>query len=391
MNERAPVEEIEALLAASPTDHALRRDLIDMLLSRRELDQASRHFDALIEQLPNETWVVQFGIEVMAVTGDTLMAARLKKRLRDLEDSDDDDLPGPHPGHPSQDKVSQRHLSLVQAGSDNGERHDGVGFQTHLRLHDIAGLAAVKRNLQQLIADVRAPVRSASGWRGGRLLYGPPSCGKAFCGEVIAGELGSTFWYLDLSDRWDKDDIEEAIASATEQGSIDAPSVLYLDNIDVLAPERAEPLVPPLDDAVFQNTIIPLCAATYPWKVSNRLVSTSRIGEVLLVLPPDAPARRTFIEHRTAGRAAITPVDLDWVADHTEGHSFEDLDRLIDLAFLIDEGPEGELSHKALRAARQKINSSSSEWLTVAGHHALMNEEGGLYDDLIAYFHARQK
>jgi len=58
-----------------------------------------------------------------------------------------------------------------------------------------------------------------------------------------------------------------------------------------------------------------------------------------------------------------------------------------------DSDPPGSLprlSHQALRQARQQVPSSSSEWLTIAGHHALIAEASGLYDDLLAYFRERE-
>jgi hypothetical protein len=37
------------------------------------------------------------------------------------------------------------------------------------------------------------------------------------------------------------------------------------------------------------------------------------------------------------------------------------------------------------------VPPSSAQWLSTAGQHALMNQSGGMYDDLLNYFHMRQR
>jgi SpoVK/Ycf46/Vps4 family AAA+-type ATPase len=124
-------------------------------------------------------------------------------------------------------------------------------------------------------------------------------------------------------------------------------------------------------------------------------VQRGRLDRVLLVLPPDPPSRALFILERIQNRATISDEDLDGIVQHTEGHSFTDLKSLLDAAIHIStehQPADRPVIHRdALRLARRDVGPSSAQWLSQAGHHAFMNEKGGLYDDLLQYFQMRQR
>lgn len=394
------------MVELAPNDMESRRRLVDTLIEADLIDEACRHVDVLLDQSPDEPSILVLAMQVASMAGNRIQEARLKRRLKNYLDGDVSVesvgasalLAGRHPAHPSEEGVSElsRNLRLVRGGTSS--------VSTSLRrtplrkLTDVAGLTTVKRNLVEMIESVQSyQLGSGGDWLGGTLLYGPPSCGKAFCAEVVASELDALFWYFDLTEQWSGEDLNEAVGDAIKDSSTGKPAVLYFNNVDSATSAMLEPLLVRLDAARRTGPVVVLGAATFPWLVSTSLVRPGRLGKVLLVLPPDAPARRLFLEDRLRRRTVVDDDEIEWTVAHTEGHSFGDIERLLDMALaesLTDDSRTNEtvrVTHAALRQARQHVSASSADWLTTAGHHALMNEGGGLYDDLLQYFHSRQK
>lgn len=281
------------------------------------------------------------------------------------------------------------HLRLVTTGSQKA-----AGYQPKRKIDDIRGISTVKRNLQEIIEGVRNVGQNPSGWPGGVLFYGPAGCGKVFSAEVIASELHAEMYLFDTSAGWDRKTFEQEVHAAT-MARPDSLTTLHFENVDAPAAEslRTKTLLEILDTASERRNVVITASAILPWHASTELVKQGRLGRVLLVLPPDPPSRALFILERVQGIAEISDDDLEWVVQHTEGHTFHDLQAFLDLATRIAAERQTvdtpTLDRDALRAARRDVGPSSAQWLSQAGHHALMNKEGGLYDDLLQYFQVR--
>jgi SpoVK/Ycf46/Vps4 family AAA+-type ATPase len=228
---------------------------------------------------------------------------------------------------------------------------------------------------------------------GGVLFYGPSGCGKVFSVEVIASELDATMFLFDVGAGWDRKQFEQTVQAAvdSEPGQL---KVLHFENVDspAVATLRTDTLIATLDAA--RDTVI-TASATLPWQASGQIVQQGRLSRVLLVLPPDPPSRARFILERTHGHALISDDELNWLVEHTDGYSFTDIQALLDAVIttaIKEQGAEvPQLDRSALRVARRDVPPSSAQWLSQAGHHALMNERGGMYDDLLQYFQMRQR
>jgi SpoVK/Ycf46/Vps4 family AAA+-type ATPase len=109
-----------------------------------------------------------------------------------------------------------------------------------VKLEDVAGMQDVKRRLDMaFLAPLRNPdVMKAYGMslRGGLLLYGPPGCGKTFLARATAGELGTRFLGVGLSDVLDMyiGESERKLHEIFEEARRNAPCVLFFDEIDAL-------------------------------------------------------------------------------------------------------------------------------------------------------------
>lgn len=257
------------------------------------------------------------------------------------------------------------------------------------RLSDLVGAATVKRYLTSTIEGARQITTNGPGpWLGGSLLYGPPNCGKTFAVEVIAGELGATLWHIDLDTPWHRNNIagilQRALADRPSYGSI-----IYLNQVDNrAAAELVRPQLRELDEARTHAKIGVLGAAVHPWSVDKEIARPGRLGNPILVLPPDEPLRHQFIKLRL-GATTAADADLDWIVERTDGHSFGDLARLVKSVVAHAEG--GTVDRTAWRVARADVPPTAAEWLSTAGQHAMMSQAGGIYDDLLAYFARRTK
>lgn len=404
MGDSSTIDELKDALALAPGDVDVLRKLIEALLDSGEVDEASDHFETLLQLAPDQHWALLLGVRTATAAGDNLRAARFKKIMRnsisdddefdDDDDFDDDEdwLLAPHPSHSLTESIMRSNLRLIPGGPSNDVPPWRVPTQM---LADIAGLATIKRNLIEIIENAKVGnTGKHEGWLGGTLFYGPPSCGKAFCGEVVAKELEAVLWFFDFADEWSEKEFSEMVALAIDK-SRSGKVVLYFDNIDAANSSFLFSFLETIDIVSSTGNLIVLAAATYPWEVDLQIVRRGRLGRVLLVLPPDAPAREIFLDQHFKGLIEISEEEINWVVTHTEGHSFGDLEALIGTALAMssthNETSVPVLQRDAIRKARQQVDSSSAEWLTTAGHHAIRNEQTGLYDDLIQYFRSRQK
>ena len=291
--------------------------------------------------------------------------------------------------------------------SDQGSRVFDVE-QTGLRLSDVAGMTDVKERLEAaFLAPMRNPeLRKLYGksLRGGLLMYGPPGCGKTFIARAVAGELGARFLTVSFADVIDsmlgqsERNIHEIFGVARQN----APCVVFLDEVDAIGQKRTQlrhtpmravvnQLLLELDDVAAGNEGVFLLAATnHPWDVDSALRRPGRFDRMLLVLPPDQPARAAIFRYHLRDRP-VERVDPERLARLTDGYSGADIAHVCESAAelaLLDSVRRGEprmIGQADLESAIADVRPSLSPWFDAARNVALFANEGGAYDDLAAY------
>ncbi|QXE36890.1 ATP-binding protein [Streptomyces sp. GMY02] len=281
-------------------------------------------------------------------------------------------------------------------------------------LADVGGMREVKDRLEAaFLAPMRNPeLRRLFGksLRGGLLLYGPPGCGKTFVARAVAGELGASFLSVsvnDVLDMWignSERNMHEVFETARRQ----APCVVFLDELDALGAKRSRThhngmrntvnqLLTELDgvDAVNEGVFV-LAATNVPWDVDLALRRPGRLDRTLLVLPPDAPAREAILKYHLRDRP-IESVDLGRLVKVTEDFSGADLAHLCESASesaLLDSARTGTvrmINMTDLLAAAKEIRPSTEPWFAAARNVAMFANDGGMYDDLLAYLKKKRK
>ena len=284
-----------------------------------------------------------------------------------------------------------------------------------VRLADVGGMEDVKERLEAaFLAPMRNPeLRKLYGksLRGGLLLYGPPGCGKTFIARAVAGELGANFLSISLSDILDMwiGTSEKNVHDIFQTARRKAPCVVFLDELDALGGKRSRTqhsglrnvvnqLLTELDgiDSSDNEGVFVLAATNVPWDVDIALRRPGRLDRTLLVLPPDAPAREAILRYHLRERP-IESVDLAKLVKVTEDFSGADLAHLCETAAetaLLDSARTGQvrmITTKDLLGAAKQIRPSTDPWFASARNVAMFANDGGTYDDLLAYLKKKRK
>ena len=221
------------------------------------------------------------------------------------------------------------------------------------RWTDVGGLAAVKRTLSQGIelplrnpaAFAQLGIRPASGF----LLFGPPGTGKTLIGRAVAGETEANFISTKASDLLSKwyGESERQVARLFARARQVAPTIIFIDELDALAPRRGtsggdhgvsdrvvNTLLAEMDGLESGGRVVVIGATNRPTLIDPALLRPGRFGEIIYIPPPDRDARLEILGLQTARVPLDADVDLGWVADQTPGLTGADLEGIVRRAAL---------------------------------------------------------
>ena len=278
-----------------------------------------------------------------------------------------------------------------------------------MTLADVGGLEKVKKRINEsFLEPMRHPeIAKAFGktLRGGLILYGPPGCGKTFMARAIAGELNAHFISVTISDILDHflGESEDNIRKVFERARALAPAVLFFDEVDAIGGSRSQSnssvtqrnvvnqLLMEMDGFDSQNDgLFVLAATNHPWDVDSALKRPGRFDRMVLVLPPDAPAREAILKVHLRGRP-IEGIDLAELVKRTHGFSGADLKHLVtsasEVAMMdsIRSGSVRPINMKDMRTALSEIKPSIAPWLQSAKNVVTFANKTGEYDELVEY------
>ncbi|QOJ78325.1 CDC48 family AAA ATPase [Infirmifilum lucidum] len=223
-----------------------------------------------------------------------------------------------------------------------------------VRWDDIGGLEDVK---QQLREAVEWPLKypESFGRLGidppkGILLYGPPGTGKTLLAKAVATESEANFVSIkgpEIFSKW-VGESERAIRELFRKARQVAPSVIFIDEIDALAPMRGlvssdsgvtervvSQLLTEMDGLERLEGVVVVAATNRPDIIDPALLRPGRFDRLIYVPPPDEKARLEIFRVHTRRMPLAEDVDLAELARRTEGYTGADIEVLVREAGLI--------------------------------------------------------
>ena len=212
---------------------------------------------------------------------------------------------------------------------------------------DIGGLEPVKRELARAVEWPLAYPgmfeRLSTAPPRGVLLYGPPGTGKTLLARAVANASDANFISVKGPELLDKfvGESERAVREVFQRARQNAPTIVFFDEIDAIAPERGESfdsrvtervvsqLLTELDGIEDLNGVFVLGATNRPDIVDRALLRPGRLEKVVYVPVPDLDARRRILGVHTAGVPLAEDVDLDDLAGETERYSGADIEAVV--------------------------------------------------------------
>ena len=267
-------------------------------------------------------------------------------------------------------------LGVIRPVSRSATEEVSVGSIT---LDDVGDMVETKQALTETVLwPLRHPdtfARLGVEPPRGVLLYGPPGCGKTFVVRALAasGQLSvHAVKGAELMNKW-VGESEKAVRDLFARARGSAPSLIFLDEVDALAPRRGQSsdsgvgaqvvaaLLTELDGAEPLRDVVVLGATNRPDLVDPALLRPGRLERLIFVPPPDAEARAEILKTSSRSIPLADDVDLPALAGQLDGYSAADCSALLREAALTAMRRDldaATVSAADVEAARQAVRPS---------------------------------
>jgi len=209
-------------------------------------------------------------------------------------------------------------------------------------------LGGLKKEVQKIREMVELPMRHPELFDKigveapkGVLLYGPPGTGKTLLAKAVAGETNAHFISLSGPEIMGKHygESEERIREIFTQAEENAPSIIFIDEIDSIAPKRDEvsgelekrivsQLLTLMDGMKSRGKVVVIAATNRPDSIDPALRRPGRFDREIEIGIPDDEGRFDILSIHTRGMPIDQKVDLKQISKTTHGFVGADLEVL---------------------------------------------------------------
>ncbi|MGI0102843.1 MAG: CDC48 family AAA ATPase [Nitrosotalea sp.] len=209
-------------------------------------------------------------------------------------------------------------------------------------------LGGLKNEVQKIREMVELPMRHPELFEKigveapkGVMLYGPPGTGKTLIAKAVAGETNSHFISISGPEIIGKfyGESEERLRELFKQAEENTPSIIFIDEIDSIAPKREEvtgevekrivsQLLTLMDGMKSRGKVVVIAATNRPDSIDPALRRPGRFDREIEIGIPDAAGRKEILDIHTRGMPLEDKVNLEQIAKVTHGFVGADLEIL---------------------------------------------------------------
>jgi transitional endoplasmic reticulum ATPase len=234
--------------------------------------------------------------------------------------------------------------TTIRLTGGKDERREAAGAITY---EDIGGL---RREIRRIREMIELPLRYPEVFERlgidppkGVLLHGPPGCGKTLIARAVAHETSAHFLHVngpEVIDKW-YGASEATLRKLFDEAGRHAPSIIFIDEIDAIAPKREEmsgdrqverrvvaQLLALMDGLESRGNVIVIAATNIPNTLDPALRRPGRFDREIGISVPDKDGRREILDIHTRGMPLADDVHLDRLAAITHGFVGADLEAL---------------------------------------------------------------
>lgn len=247
--------------------------------------------------------------------------------------------------------------------------------------NDLGGLGLLK---QELIEAVEWPLKRPEKFQEmgirppkGILLYGPPGTGKTMIAQAIANETNANFISVrgpQMLSKW-VGESEKAIREIFRKARQVSPAIIFFDELDSIAPMRGmdegshvmervvNQMLAEMDGLEALKDVVVIAATNRPDILDPALLRSGRFDRLLMVGAPDKTGRYEILKVHTAKIPNSSDVNLEELAEMTEGYVGSDLDSLCREAAMLamrEDQKDVDMNHylEALKKVRPSIEEN---------------------------------
>jgi transitional endoplasmic reticulum ATPase len=246
------------------------------------------------------------------------------------------------------DVLGKKYLGIITDSHTNEKISEMVDDLTVLRGFDcVAGMKPLK---ELMINEVIEPLLNPDKYKkfklgipNGILLFGPPGCGKTFMVKKLAEELGYNFYEMapsSVATSYVHGAVGN-IGKAFEMARLQAPSIVFIDEIEGLVPKReelgghAETKKEEINEFLIQlnnagaSKILVVGATNRPHMIDTAILRSGRMDKRIFVGPPDFEARRDLFKICLSGRPYDKNINFEKLAEMTDNYVGSDIELIV--------------------------------------------------------------
>jgi len=241
--------------------------------------------------------------------------------------------------------------TIIRCDGEPVKREDEESSLNEVGYDDIGG---VRKQLAQIKEMVELPLRHPQLFKTigvkpprGILLFGPPGTGKTLIARAVANETGAFFFLINGPEIMSKlaGESESNLRKAFETAEQKAPSIIFIDEIDAIAPKREKThgeverrivsqLLTLMDGLKQRAHVVVMAATNRPNSIDPALRRYGRFDREVDIGIPDAIGRLEVLRIHTKNMKLADDVDLEQIANETHGYVGADLASLCSEAAL---------------------------------------------------------